>query len=125
MLKVVRNAAGIIADRERIRNEARRLANRPRRARQRAKRLKRAPAWGNKHTIAEFYRLASELTRVTGIPHEVDHIVPLLGELVSGLHVEANLRVMTAKANREKSNRFHPDGEMVGDAGVEPATSRV
>lgn len=53
---------------------------------------------------------AARLTRRTGIVHEVDHIVPLQGENVCGLHVETNLRVITKAANREKSNRWQDGG---------------
>ena len=49
---------------------------------------------------------ARDLTQLrkeaTGIPHEIDHIVPLGGRLVSGLHWHANWRVVPASINRKK-----------------------
>lgn len=84
-------------------NKARRLASV--RARQLAKRL-RTPAWADKDAILRFYEEAARLTRETGIPHEVDHIVPLQGDLVSGLHVPENLQVIPRSLNRSKQNRW-------------------
>ena len=40
---------------------------------------------------------------------QVDHILPICGEKVSGLHVPWNLQVITAEQNREKGNNFNPD----------------
>lgn len=54
--------------------------------------------------ILALYKKAREISRETGIPHEVDHIIPLRGKRISGLHVYRNLRVITAKENREKGN---------------------
>lgn len=68
--------------------------------------LRRIAKWADNAAIKEFYRRADELTLLTGIKHAVDHIIPLQGELVSGLHVENNLQVLTLAANSAKSNRY-------------------
>ena len=64
------------------------------------------PTWADRELIKELYSLAKKLTEQTGIPHEVDHIVPLQGKNVSGLHTQDNLQVITAEENRRKSNKF-------------------
>ena len=59
--------------------------------------------------VLELYERAQTLTKQTGIPHEVDHDLPLHGKYVSGLHVFENMRVVTRHVNRTKSNRFSVD----------------
>lgn len=66
------------------------------------------PAWADKAAMQRIYDEAKQL-REAGIDVEVDHVVPLQGELVSGLHCEFNLQILTKIANRSKKNRFDPE----------------
>lgn len=69
----------------------------------------RTPKWLTKiHIIAleQFYKDAEHLTRYTGVTFEVDHMVPLNGKRVSGLHVPWNLQLLTETENLKKSNHF-------------------
>lgn len=67
--------------------------------------LKATPKWANLDKIKRVYEIASELSRITGVPHEVDHIYPIKSDIMCGLHVENNLRVITRKENRSKGNK--------------------
>ena len=75
-------------------------------AKRRAAKLQRTVAWGNKDLIDDVYARAKRLTEATGIPMEVDHIYPLQGAMVSGLHVENNLQILPKAVNASKSNKF-------------------
>lgn len=77
-------------------------------AQHRAAKINRTPPWADKEAIDAIYEEARALQEATGIPHHVDHIYPLRGEKVSGLHVEGNLRAVPAKVNLTKSNTFEP-----------------
>ncbi len=68
-------------------------------AAQRAHKLQRTPAWADYDAIEEVYVLCPE-------GYHVDHIYPLRGKLVSGLHVHQNLRVILATENLRKSNKM-------------------
>lgn len=77
----------------------------------RLRRMQRAPAWLTDAHIQEIEKLYHEAARLsveTGIKHHVDHIVPLLGRKVSGLHVPWNMQVIPAKDNLRKGNKFVP-----------------
>ena len=65
---------------------------------------KRCPLWADRNAIAAVYVEAARISKETGVPHEVDHIYPLQGKLVSGLHVHNNLRIIKKTDNRSKGN---------------------
>lgn len=74
-------------------------------AARRSRKRSASPAWADRTAINAMYEEAKELTSSTGEPWHVDHIYPLAGKNVCGLHVAANLQVITAKQNLAKSNR--------------------
>ena len=55
--------------------------------------------------LVEFYDLAKRKSLLLGEPYEVDHIIPLQGNKVSGLNVPWNMQVITRTENRTKSNK--------------------
>lgn len=66
------------------------------------------PKWVDRSALAEFFKEAACLTKTTGVKHEVDHVVPLRGGFVSGLHVPWNLQILTKKQNILKRATFEP-----------------
>jgi hypothetical protein len=78
-------------------------------AKRRAGRCNQTPSWANEQLIAAYYKEAKRLEELTGIKFHVDHIIPLQGELVSGLHVETNLQLLPAHENQAKNNSFDPE----------------
>ena len=64
-----------------------------------ASKLNRTPKWANIDKIREIYEECPE-------GYHVDHIIPLNGINVSGLHVENNLQYLLAKDNLKKSNKY-------------------
>lgn len=74
----------------------------------RRKHRQATPPWltrKQKSEIRQLYQIAITMTKTTGEPYVVDHIVPLRGENVCGLHVPWNLRVVTREENLAKSNK--------------------
>jgi 5-methylcytosine-specific restriction endonuclease McrA len=83
---------------------------RPRRTadanKRRCAKLQRAVSWANNKKITRIYELAKWASRFTDEPLHVDHIIPLQGENISGLHVETNLQILPASENCAKKNYF-------------------
>ena len=81
-------------------------------ARRRASKLKATPTWlmPEHHAhIKRTYKLAKTLEDITGDKYHVDHIIPLQGNEVCGLHVPWNLQVVSASLNLSKSNKYQGD----------------
>lgn len=101
------NKESCLAVRKRWKDE-----NPDKRAAHKAKRyaaqMERRPSWANEQLINAFYKEAKRLEELTGIKFHVDHIIPMQGELVSGLDVETNLQLLPANENQSKSNKFDP-----------------
>jgi hypothetical protein len=76
------------------------------RAKRRAVLLKATPLWANTNAIKRIYAEADFLSKATGIKYEVDHIIPLQGKNVCGLHVVNNLQVIQMVHNRQKAIRY-------------------
>lgn len=61
--------------------------------------------------IKRLYEYAKHVTTTSGMEYQVDHIIPLSNPLVCGLHVPANLQVITSEQNKAKGNdlRLEPE----------------
>jgi hypothetical protein len=69
--------------------------------------LKAIPPWANLSEIREVYKNSAKISKETGVMHHVDHIVPLRGKLVCGLHVQNNLQIIPWYTNVSKGNKFN------------------
>lgn len=98
--------AELIRERARKRREEKRelirVQERARCAKRKAVKLQRTPPWSETEAINEFYANCPE-------GYHVDHIIPLQGETVSGLHVRKNLQYLPAGKNMSKRNAYTPE----------------
>lgn len=81
-------------------------------SKRRALKLKATPKWLTEQDlkqIEELYEIAQAFKLYTGQEYHVDHIVPLKGENVCGLHVPWNLQILEASENIRKSNKLLED----------------
>ena len=69
----------------------------------------RTPQWLTEFDLLAIkckYQVAAMLNRESSDRWDVDHIVPLNGKTVSGLHVPWNLQVIKSELNKQKGNRI-------------------
>lgn len=84
------------------RREYYRAVDRAKHSRRRAAQLLRSPVWADVKAIREFYRCCPA-------GYVVDHVVPLQGKGVCGLHVLENLQYLPAAENIRKGNKWPED----------------
>lgn len=80
----------------------------------RRKHRQATPPWltrKQKSEMRALYQIAITMAKTTGELYVVDHIYPLRSEVVCGLHVPWNLRVITREENLNKSNVLPTDSE--------------
>lgn len=68
------------------------------------------PKWLNKEQkkeILKIYKESKNISKISNVVHEVDHIIPIRSKTVCGLHVPWNLQIITRSQNRSKSNKVN------------------
>ena len=81
-------------------------------AKRRGRKLNATPHWlipEQLEEINDFYEITKAFRLYTGVDYCVDHIIPLQGKTVCGLHVPWNLQVLTESDNARKSNKFEEE----------------
>ena len=85
----------------------------------RAKKIKATPKWLTSEQLLEIentYSKCKNKSLKENIEYEVDHIIPLQGKNVSGLHVPWNLQIITQAENRKKGNTFKEEESYAGES---------
>ena len=78
-------------------------------AKRRAEKLERIPSWSNDadlKAIRKIYARCKRINKLTGVDHQVDHVIPMKGKNISGLHHSTNLAIIPAVLNASKSNKW-------------------
>ena len=71
---------------------------------------KAQPAWVDTKALSKIYAECLDLSARTGIKYHVDHIIPLKGKGVCGLHVPWNLQIIEARENLSKGAKYQSEG---------------
>ena len=72
----------------------------------RCAKIKATPKWADQDKIRTIYKKAKWLEELTGLKYHVDHIIPLQGDGVCGLHCWNNLQILEASLNLTKKNKY-------------------
>lgn len=80
-----------------------------RNSKRRAAKLNATPSWSDLKKVAVYFEYAQLCSKVLKQSFHVDHVVPLQGKTVCGLHVPNNLQVLPATLNHSKNNHWWPE----------------
>jgi 5-methylcytosine-specific restriction endonuclease McrA len=84
-------------------SEKGKIANSHKAAKRRARVKNQLPSDANFDMIRKIYSECRRISLETGIPHEVDHIIPIAE---GGLHHQDNLQIITMSENRKKGSKL-------------------
>lgn len=96
-------------------------------------RILATPSWvdaEHKAKISNIYAITQMFQESTGMIYHVDHIVPLISNVVCGLHVWWNLQPLPEKTNAIKNNILNPaifpeQGEVAFPDGIRAESARI